>query len=346
MPAPDKPRQATSKAGTKRSTGKSEPASTPIQPTLQLGKSPAMRALVAEIEKVAKTPASVLIVGESGSGKELVARAIHEHSRRADKPFVPVNCGAIPASLIEAELFGHEKGSFTGATAQNIGYFEHGSTGTVFLDEVTEMPFDMQVQLLRVLESGAFHRVGGLEEITVDVRVVAATNRDPYAAIKNGTFREDLLYRLAVVPLFVPPLRDRLEDIEYLAQYFLDLFNQREKKSKVFSNDAIEHMKLHDWPGNVRELKNAVHRAFILADDVVYFEKIETRKKNTATGLPSDGKLRMQVGATLADAQKDLILATLRHHSGDKKQAAETLGISLKTLYNRLGSYDALSSIN
>lgn len=311
-------------------------------PSLELGRSPGMRALTAEISKVAKTPASVLIVGESGSGKELVARAIHEASRRADKPFVPVNCGAIPASLIEAELFGHEKGSFTGANAQNIGYFEHASGGTIFLDEVTEMPIDMQVQLLRVLESGAFHRVGGLEEIHVDVRVLAATNRDPYEAIRDGTFREDLLYRLAVVPLFVPPLRERPEDIAFLAERFLKQFNDKEKTAKAFSTAALNNLAAHDWPGNVRELKNTVHRAFILSDESVEVPVLGGRKKKAEFGLPAtEGEVVMQVGARLADAQRDLIMATLKHHAGDKKRTAEALGVSLKTLYNRLGTYES-----
>ena len=316
--------------------------STPA-PGLTLGRSPGMRALADEISKVAKTPASVLIVGESGSGKELVARAIHEASRRADKPFVPVNCGAIPASLIEAELFGHEKGSFTGANAQNIGYFEHASGGTIFLDEVTEMPIDMQVQLLRVLESGAFHRVGGLEEIHVDVRVLAATNRDPYAAIRDGTFREDLLYRLAVVPLFVPPLRERPEDIAFLAERFLKQFNDKEKSAKTFSAAALANLASHDWPGNVRELKNTVHRAFILSDDSVEVPMLGGKKKRAEFGLMApEGEVVMQVGSRLADAQRDLIMATLKHHDGDKKRTAEALGVSLKTLYNRLGMYESV----
>lgn len=310
-------------------------------PSLELGRSPAMRALTAEIAKVARTPASVLIVGESGSGKELVARAIHEASARVDKPFVPVNCGAIPASLIEAELFGHEKGSFTGATAQNIGYFEHASSGTIFLDEVTEMPIDMQVQLLRVLESGAFHRVGGLEEIHVDVRVLAATNRDPYEAIREGVFREDLLYRLAVVPLFVPPLRERPEDIAFLAERFLKQFNDKEKISKIFSARALSNLAAHDWPGNVRELKNTVHRAFILSDDTVEIPVLGGKKSRAEFGMPTrEGEVVMQIGARLADAQRDLIVATLKHHGGDKKRTADVLGVSLKTLYNRLGSYE------
>jgi DNA-binding NtrC family response regulator len=307
--------------------------------SLPLGKSPSMVSLSEQIGKVAGTPASVLIVGESGSGKELVARAIHERSKRADCPFVPVNCGAIPPSLIEAELFGHEKGSFTGASARNIGYFEHASGGTLFLDEVTEMPIDMQVQLLRVLESGAFHRVGGLEEVKVDVRVLAATNRDPYQAIAEGTFREDLLYRLAVVPLRVPPLRERREDVEFLAQTFLDNFNAAENSAKTFSRKAIETLNSHHWPGNVRELKNTVHRAFILADDIVDIPIMAPAKRDR-NSRSEDGCLRMNVGTPLAQAQRELILATLAHHDGDKRLTAATLGISLKTLYNRLGSYE------
>lgn len=309
-------------------------------PQLSLGKSPGMISLSDQIDKVAKTPASVLIVGESGSGKELVARAIHERSKRADSPFVPVNCGAIPPSLIEAELFGHEKGSFTGASSRNIGYFEHASGGTLFLDEVTEMPIDMQVQLLRVLESGAFHRVGGLEEVKVDVRVLAATNRDPYQAIADGVFREDLLYRLAVVPLRVPPLRERREDVEFLAQTFLDQFNESEHSKKAFSRKALDTLLNHSWPGNVRELKNTVHRAFILADDTVEVPSLGTTKREKQSQV-DDGCLKMHVGMPLAQAQRELILATLAHHDGDKRLAAETLGISLKTLYNRLGSYES-----
>lgn len=338
MPTREKNKPAAGRSAERRSVSGTLAAQPQTRP-LALGRSPAMLALTGEIEKVARTPASVLIVGESGSGKELVARAIHEASRRAAKPFVAVNCGAIPASLIEAELFGHEKGSFTGATAQNIGYFEHASSGTIFLDEVTEMPIDMQVQLLRVLESGAFHRVGGLEEIHVDVRVLAATNRDPYEAIKDGAFREDLLYRLAVVPLFVPPLRERLEDVIFLADRFLTQFNQKEKSSKVFSEASLENLTAHDWPGNVRELKNTVHRAFILSDESVEVPPLGGGKKR-AVASDSTGEVIMQVGTRLADAQRDLIVATLNHHAGDKKRAAQALGVSLKTLYNRLDAYE------
>jgi DNA-binding NtrC family response regulator len=308
-----------------------------------MGQCEAMKKLAQQIEKVAGTEASVLVVGESGSGKELVARSIHTYSQRADQPFVPVNCGAIPASLIEAELFGHEKGSFTGAIAQNIGYFEHASGGTLFLDEVTEMPLDMQVQLLRVLETGTFHRVGGLQPVRVNVRIVAATNRDPYAAVAEGRFREDLLYRLAVVPLRVPPLRERVEDVPYLAQRFLDNFNNAEGSSKIFSKRALETLISYDWPGNVRELKNTIHRAFIMADSVVEIPSQALARRPAKTQV-AQGSLQMFVGTSLLQAQRELILATLAHHQGDKRRTARTLGISLKTLYNRLGTYESSAS--
>lgn len=320
-----------------RASGRLDPTASP-KPS-SMGKCEAMRRLAEQIDKVAGTDASVLIVGESGTGKELVARAIHGGSERADQPFVPVNCGAIPATLIEAELFGHEKGSFTGAIAQNIGYFEHASGGTLFLDEVTEMPLDMQVQLLRVLETGTFHRVGGLQPVRVNVRIVAATNRDPYTAVNEGRFREDLLYRLAVVPLRVPPLRERLEDVPYLAQRFLDSFNAAEGTNKVFSKRASDALLAYDWPGNVRELKNTIHRAYILADNVVEIAAPALSRRQSKAQV-AHGTLKMSVGTSLLQAQRELILATLAHHQGDKRLTARTLGISLKTLYNRLGTYD------
>lgn len=323
---------------TSRVANRADPAAFPAPSSM--GKCDAMRRLAEQIDKVAGTDASVLVVGESGTGKELVARAIHGGSDRADQPFVPVNCGAIPATLIEAELFGHEKGSFTGAIAQNIGYFEHASGGTLFLDEVTEMPLDMQVQLLRVLETGTFHRVGGLQPVRVNVRIVAATNRDPYTAVNEGRFREDLLYRLAVVPLRVPPLRERLEDVPYLAQRFLDSFNAAEGTNKTFSKRALETLLAYDWPGNVRELKNTIHRAYILADNVVEIAGPALSRRQPKAQV-AQGTLKMSVGTSLLQAQRELILATLAHHQGDKRLTARTLGISLKTLYNRLGTYDA-----
>lgn len=337
------PKRATKEMGipnatASRSANRADPAAFPDPSSM--GKCEAMRRLAEQIDKVASTEASVLIVGESGTGKELVARAIHGGSERADQPFVPVNCGAIPATLIEAELFGHEKGSFTGAIAQNIGYFEHASGGTLFLDEVTEMPLDMQVQLLRVLETGTFHRVGGLQPVRVNVRIVAATNRDPYTAVNEGRFREDLLYRLAVVPLRVPPLRERLEDVPYLAQRFLDSFNAAEGTNKTFSKRALETLLGYDWPGNVRELKNTIHRAYILADNVVEIAGPALSRRQPKAQV-AQGTLKMSVGTSLLQAQRELILATLAHHQGDKRLTARTLGISLKTLYNRLGTYDA-----
>ncbi|RJG06726.1 sigma-54-dependent Fis family transcriptional regulator [Noviherbaspirillum cavernae] len=305
---------------------------------LMYGSSPAMERLFQQIEKVAATDATVLLVGESGTGKELIAKAIHQASPRNAEAFVAVNCGAIPAHLIEAALFGHEKGSFTGAARQHVGYFEHASRGTLFLDEITEMPVEMQVKLLRVLESGAFLRVGGSEEVKVDVRLVAATNRDLEGAVKQGHLREDLMYRLAVFPVRVPPLRERGIDIELLAQCFLHELNAQEKTDKVFSHSSLEVVRSYSWPGNVRELKNVVQRAFIIATDTL---NIEECLSDMSAKKPTfhEGYLNFFVGTPLAEAQREIILATLKHYSGNKRLTAEALGISLKTLYNRLKDY-------
>ena len=302
------------------------------------GSSPVMEQLHQQVERVAATDATVLLVGESGTGKELIANAIHHASTRRDEAFVAVNCGAIPAHLIEAALFGHEKGSFTGASRQHIGYFEHASRGTLFLDEITEMPIDMQVKLLRVLEAGTFLRVGGDEEVKVDVRLVAATNRDLDSAVKQGNLREDLMYRLAVFPIRVPPLRERGSDIEMLALHFLQTLNEKEGTQKVFSRNSLDVIRSYSWPGNVRELKNVVHRAFILGTDTL---DVEDCISDLAAKKPTvhEGYLNFFVGTPLADAQKEIILATLKHYSGNKRLTAEALGISLKTLYNRLKEY-------
>lgn len=301
-------------------------------------RSDAMAQLYGQLDRVAKTLATVLIAGESGVGKEIIAKSIHDRSERHDQVFIPVNCGAIPTGLIEAELFGHEKGSFTGAMQQHIGYFEHASGGTIFLDEITEMAPEMQIKLLRVLETGTFHRVGGSELRQVDVRVIAATNRDPLEAVKQAILREDLLYRLAVFPLQVPPLRERAGDIELLAQYFLDQLNSLEKTHKIFSEDAFDTMRAYSWPGNIRELKNTVHRAFIMADELI---EIPSPSSNTDGKRPplASGYLNLWIGTSLADAQREIILATLDHFNGDKQQTAQVLGISPKTLYNRLLAY-------
>lgn len=302
--------------------------------------SPAMQRLIGQLDRVATTDITMLAVGESGAGKEVVARAVHERSNRRTGPFVAVNCGAIAPTLIESELFGHEKGGFTGALEQKAGYFEQAQAGTLFLDEVTEMPLEMQIKLLRVLESRTFQRVGGDTLLVSDVRILAATNRDPMDAVRSGHLREDLLYRLAVFPLQIPPLRERTEDIVPLARHFLNEFNAMEQTDKAFSPGTLERLVRYDWPGNVRELKNAVYRAYILADKLV-----EIGNPNLANQPPRpttvDGVVSVRVGTTLADTQREIILATLSRYDGDKRQAARALGISLKTLYNRLDVYRA-----
>ncbi len=305
---------------------------------LLYGSSPAMLELYEHIGRVACTDATALLIGESGTGKELIARTIHDHSARKDAPFIAVNCGAIPDELIEAELFGHEKGSFTGAVQGRIGYFEHANNGTLFLDEVTEMSPVRQVKLLRALETGTFFRVGGSDLISSNVRVIAATNRDPAVAVKENGLREDLMYRLAVFPLRAPPLREREGDRELLAQHFLATLNEQEGASKTLSKRALDMVRTWSWPGNVRELKNAVYRAFILAESVVELPHphLVSRVKKPVTQGES---MSVWIGTPLADAQKQIILGTLKYCGGDKRRAAKALGVSLKTLYNRLSTY-------
>ena len=306
---------------------------------LLYGSSPVMMELYSQIERVAATDATALIIGESGTGKELIARTIHDQSARRNAPFVAVNCGAIPDNLIEPELFGHEKGSFTGAVQGRLGYFEHANGGTLFLDEVTEMSPVRQVKLLRALETGTFFRVGGNDLIHSDVRVIAATNRDPIVAVKENGLREDLMYRLAVFPLRAPPLRERDTDREFLAQHFLAEMNAQEGTSKSFSKRALDMLRTYSWPGNVRELKNTVYRAFILAEKTVEIAHphLASRVKKPVT---QGDAMSVWVGTPLADAQKQIILGTLKHCGGDKRRAAKALGVSLKTLYNRLGTYE------
>src|ERR1700678_2226935 len=248
------------------SSSVSEPAFPPPVAGPLLGASAAIQEVFRLIERVGPTEASVLLTGESGSGKELTAKSIHDRSLRRGGPFVAINCGAIPAGLIEAELFGYEKGSFTGAMCGHAGVFERADGGTLLLDEVTEMPADMQTRLLRVLESRKFYRVGANIEKSTDVRVIAATNRCPLQAVQSGRLREDLLYRLAVFPIDLPPLRERGEDLELLAAHFLAELNEPGRTQKRLSSLARMSLKQHTWPGNVRELKNCVERAFILGD--------------------------------------------------------------------------------
>lgn len=304
------------------------------------GASQPMQHLFRLIGKAAPTSVNVLITGESGTGKELVAEAIHQFSKARNKPFIALNCGAISPQLIEAELFGHERGSFTGAVRLHKGCFERANGGTLFLDELTEMPLEMQVKLLRVLETGRFCRVGADEEIQVKVRVLAATNRDPKQAAESGIMRSDLFYRLSVFPIEVPTLRERGEDIQLLANLFLARLNQEEGSRKTFSKSSIRFMAEYPWPGNVRELKNMVHRAFILAEDELDLASAIGPFRHTAPVMQSDC-ITFPLGGRLADAEQKLIFATLGYCGGNKTQTAEVLGVSLKTLYNRLNEYQS-----
>jgi DNA-binding NtrC family response regulator len=304
------------------------------------GNSEAMRKVYRLISKVAPTEATVLLVGESGCGKELVATTIHELSERRTGPFLAVNCGAIPATLIEAELFGYEKGAFTGAAKLHKGFFERAAGGTLFLDEITEMAPEMQVRLLRVLETGVFARVGGETEVRSDVRVITATNREPIAAVHEGRLREDLMYRLAVFPIELPPLRMRGDDIELLSRHFVAELCKDSGMQKQLSDVALETLRKHSWPGNVRELRNVLQRAFILADDLVDIDPAELNASQRKA-QPSSRRLQFDIGIPLAEIERQTIFATLEHFRGNKRRCAEVLGVSLKTLYNRLSEYDA-----
>jgi two-component system, NtrC family, response regulator AtoC len=307
-----------------------------------LGGSPAMQAVYDRINRVATTEASVLLIGESGTGKELAASTIHQLSRRRNGPFLAVNCGAIAPNLIESELFGHEKGSFTGADRQHRGYFERAHGGTLFLDEIGEMPMDLQVKLLRVLETGAFMRVGTQAELRADVRLVSATNRDPARAVAEGRLRGDLYHRLAVFPLALPPLRQRAGDVVMLATHFLDELNAQHGTRKTLSPGALERLQTYSWPGNVRELKNAIERAYIMGDSLLDVSVAGAPAAMAASpaALPvATNSITVPLGTSLDDADKALILATLEYCGGVRKRAADLLGISLKTLYNRLVAY-------
>src|SRR6266567_5335170 len=308
----------------------------------------AMRCLFDTLDRVAGASATVIILGESGSGKELVANAIHQLSERRARPFIAVNCGALPETLIESELFGHERGSFTGAARTHRGCFERANGGTLFLDEITEMPVDMQVRLLRVLESGRFSRIGGDAEIGTDVRVIAASNRDLRAAVASGKLREDLMYRLCVIPVSVPPLRERGDDAILLAEMFLERLNDEHGTGKALTVEARQAIATYRWPGNVRELKNVIHRAYVLSDMEVdvdtgseFIAPIAATASPPRADVASGNEIRIRVGTSLDNAERALIMATLRALDGSKSKAAHVLGISLKTLYNRLHAYGA-----
>jgi DNA-binding NtrC family response regulator len=303
-----------------------------------IGQSLPMRRVFELIEKVAPAKASVAITGESGTGKEMVARAIHNLSPRRDKPFIAVNCASIPATLIESEFFGHERGAFTGADQRRPGVFELAHGGTLFLDEVGEIPIELQAKLLRVLEEGKLRRLGGKVEIEVDVRVLCATNRDLKAEIKNQRFREDLFFRLNVFQVGLPPLRDRREDIPILAQHFVDKFNSESGKHvHGVHPDALEILKNYDWPGNIRELRNSVERALILSDgDLIAVDHLPP---DMAGRAPERQVFKVPFGLTLDAVEKEYILGSLQRNGGNKARTADILGVSEKTLYNKLNRY-------
>lgn len=305
-----------------------------------VGGSPAMRELYKVIEKVAPTDVTVLIQGESGTGKELVGWTIHEMSRRSHKSYLTLNCGALSPTLIGSELFGHERGSFTGAARQHRGYFERAHGGTLFLDEITEMPIDLQAHLLRVLETGRVIRLGGSREFPVDVRVIAATNRQTDEAVARGKFRKDLFFRLSAFPIHIPPLREREGDVELLAKYFLGLLNRSRKTNKKISEAALQYLnsKNMEWRGNVRELRNAMEQAYLLSGDTIEQNHIHLLSSGDMTMVKD--AMDIAVGRTLEDVERELLYKTLHYMKGNKKRAAQSLGISLKTLYNRLARYE------
>jgi DNA-binding NtrC family response regulator len=306
-----------------------------------VGTSDPMRQIYALIEQVAPSSASVLITGESGTGKELVARTIHNLSPRKNSGFVAINCSAIPETLMESELFGHERGAFTGAATRRLGCFEIANGGTLLLDEISEMPVSLQAKLLRVLEDRKIRRLGATHEVPVDVRVLAATNRNPAEAVEEGSFREDLLYRLNVIAIDLPPLRQRKDDIPLLSQHLIaQLAERHARPARFLSAEAVEALQSHTWPGNVRELRNVIERAVIICSD-------ETIERHHLAPYPleqrkqarSEDTVLLPVGTPIEEVERRMILRTLQKTDNNKTRAAELLQISLKTLHNKLRLY-------
>ncbi|HYE41778.1 MAG TPA: sigma-54 dependent transcriptional regulator [Caulobacteraceae bacterium] len=316
---------------------------------------PSMKSVIALADQVAPSEASILITGESGVGKEVMARYVHQRSRRADKPFISVNCAAIPENLLESELFGHEKGAFTGAVARRIGKFEEADGGTLLLDEISEMDARLQAKLLRAIQERVIDRVGGSKPVPVNIRILATSNRDLVQAVREGTFREDLLYRLNVVNLCLPPLRERPQDVALLAAHFVKKYAAANGvPERPLSAEAQRRLTLHRWPGNVRELENAMHRAVLLATGA----EIDEMAIRLPDGQPlaaatadagfagraaqaADAVQRAFVGQTVAQMEQALILDTLSHCLGNRTHAANILGISIRTLRNKLNEYAA-----
>ena len=323
-----------------------EPSPTPVvpapaAPTMIPGRSPAMLRVQGLLDRVAGSEVTVLIQGESGTGKEVAARYLHDHSARAGGPFVAINCATVSPNLIASELFGHEKGSFTGAHRQHRGIFERAENGTLLLDEIAEMPLDLQATLLRALETGTIVRVGGDREIPVNVRIIAATNRDPLRDVEAGRFRLDLYYRLQVFPITLPPLRERGADLLTLAEHFVAHFSEAGGQPRSLSTDAMSALLRHRWPGNVRELRNVIERACLLSTDQIDASHLllnsapeEPQLAPIATVTPASAA-RQTIGS-LRDAEREHIMQVLQTHGGNRTRTAAELGISVKTLYNKL----------
>ena len=304
-----------------------------------VGNSQQMHRIVEKLTQVSDTDASVLILGESGTGKELIARSIHENSRRRKRNFVPINCGALSPQLVESELFGHEKGAFTGATSQRKGRFEFANGGTLFLDEIGDMPLDTQVKLLRVLEDGQVYRVGSNEPVQVSVRVISATNQNPEEQIEKGAFREDLYYRLKVVTVEMPPLRERPEDIPLLVEEFMrDYARIYQKPVQSVDQETLGVLSRYSWPGNVRELKNCIEEMVVVSQGLTLtLDAVPERiYRSEAKGVNRD----FLVGVTLRDMERELIRNTLKSVKGNRREAARILGIGERTLYRKLKQYD------
>jgi transcriptional regulator with PAS, ATPase and Fis domain len=304
-----------------------------------VGASPAMREVYELLQSLSSSDAFAIITGESGTGKELAAKTIHQLSSRANGPFIAVNAAAIPETLIESEVFGHEKGAFTGAVSVRQGCFELAGGGTLFLDEIAEMPLALQPKLLRVLEDGKVRRLGGKQEYSFDVRVIAATNRDPRQAIQEGKLREDLYYRLTVFTVVLPPLRDHKEDLPLLAQHFIREFNRKHNANvEALRDEAMEILNSYSWPGNVREFRNVMERAVILAKGE-WIESYHLPPYLRHPGPESPTKLVLPAGITAAEAERQLILRTLERTGHNKAEAARQLGLDVKTIRNKLKAY-------
>lgn len=307
---------------------------------LMFGKSLAMRRVIASIEQLADSSASVVITGESGTGKELAARTIHDLSPRRNAPYIGVNCAAMPDTLIESELFGHERGAFTGADRRKEGCFELANGGTLLLDELGEMKIELQAKLLRVIEEQRLRRVGGTTEIPLNVRVLAASNRDMERAVKEGRLREDLFYRLSVFSITMPPLRDRIEDVPLLAEAFIRYYSERDRKQIIGANeDTLLALRNHPWPGNVRQLRNVIERALVVAKGPLITPNDLPAEFRWA-GKSEASQVQVRLGTTIDDAERELITRTIEFAGGNKTRAAEILGISAKTLYNKLERYE------